>query len=154
MLESLGLVPRSSYAKFVCSKGDDGEVMFIKIIQDDDEPRKEGSNKGEGAATKELTMEYFDTFPTKDELTYHRYLMSGPIPSIFLRTPSSRKDAPLTLRYHATLGMCISKKLTLTLTPEVVVVKGGFQPERLTQGLKQWHGYAVSSLMDTAYWSS
>ncbi|GJX56362.1 retrovirus-related pol polyprotein from transposon TNT 1-94 [Tanacetum coccineum] len=31
MLESLGLVPRSSNAKFVCSKGDDGEVMFIEI---------------------------------------------------------------------------------------------------------------------------
>ncbi|GJV68695.1 retrovirus-related pol polyprotein from transposon TNT 1-94 [Tanacetum coccineum] len=31
------------------------------------------------------------------------------------------------------------------------VVKGGFQPERLA---RVWHGYAVSSLMDTAYWSS
>ncbi|GJY19360.1 hypothetical protein Tco_0390851 [Tanacetum coccineum] len=31
MLESLGLVPQSSNKKFVCSKGDDGEVMFIEI---------------------------------------------------------------------------------------------------------------------------
>ncbi|GJS75005.1 hypothetical protein Tco_0724886 [Tanacetum coccineum] len=37
--------------------------------------------------------------------------------------------------------------------PPLLKVKGGFQPERLAQGLKQWHRYAVSSLMDTAYWS-
>ncbi|GKD71793.1 hypothetical protein Tco_1325883 [Tanacetum coccineum] len=40
MLESLGLVPQSSNTKFVCSKEDDGEVMFIEIIRDDDEPRR------------------------------------------------------------------------------------------------------------------
>ncbi|GJS96135.1 zinc finger, CCHC-type containing protein [Tanacetum coccineum] len=38
MLESLGLVPQSSNTKFVCSKEDDGEVIFIEIIRDDDEP--------------------------------------------------------------------------------------------------------------------
>ncbi|GKG44254.1 hypothetical protein Tco_0485692, partial [Tanacetum coccineum] len=38
MLESLGLVHQSSNTKFVYSKEDDGEVMFIKIIRDDDEP--------------------------------------------------------------------------------------------------------------------
>ncbi|GKD86009.1 hypothetical protein Tco_1357163 [Tanacetum coccineum] len=29
-----------------------------------------------------------------------------------------------------------------------------FADYNLSYGLKQWHGYAVSSLMDTAYWSS
>ncbi|GJR70872.1 MAK10-like protein [Tanacetum coccineum] len=62
MLESLRLVPQSSNTKFVCSKEDDGEVMFIKIIRD----------KGEWATTEEPIVEYFDTFPTRDELTYHR----------------------------------------------------------------------------------
>ncbi|GJS56998.1 hypothetical protein Tco_0651782 [Tanacetum coccineum] len=46
MLESLGLVPQSSNTKFVCSKEDDGEVMFIEIIQDDDEPQNEGPDEG------------------------------------------------------------------------------------------------------------
>ncbi|GJR45080.1 hypothetical protein Tco_1313183 [Tanacetum coccineum] len=87
MLESHGLVPQSSNRKFIYSKGDDGEVMFIEIIRDDDEPRKEGPNEGEGAATEEPTVKFFDTLPARDELTYHRYLMSGPIPSIFLRNP-------------------------------------------------------------------
>ncbi|GKD45275.1 hypothetical protein Tco_1269920 [Tanacetum coccineum] len=71
---NLRLVPQSSNMKFVCSKGDDGEVMFIEIIRDDDEPRKEGPNEGEGATTEEPAMEYFDTLSTRDELTYHRKL--------------------------------------------------------------------------------
>ncbi|GJZ67844.1 MAK10-like protein [Tanacetum coccineum] len=50
LLESLGLVPQSSNTKFVCFKEDDGEVMFIEIIRDDDEPQNKGPNEGEGAA--------------------------------------------------------------------------------------------------------
>ncbi|GKA04850.1 hypothetical protein Tco_0683970 [Tanacetum coccineum] len=72
MLESLGLVPQSSNMKFICSKEDDGEVMFIEIIRDDDEPQNEGPNEGEGATTGERVVEYFDTFSTRNELTYHR----------------------------------------------------------------------------------
>ncbi|GJU73411.1 hypothetical protein Tco_1264816 [Tanacetum coccineum] len=72
MLELLGLVPQSSNTKFVCSKEDDGEVMFIEIIRDDDEPQNEDPNEGEWATTEEPVVEYFDTFPTRDELTYHR----------------------------------------------------------------------------------
>ncbi|GKA78628.1 hypothetical protein Tco_0785165 [Tanacetum coccineum] len=47
------------------------QVMFIEIIRDDDEPQNEGPNDGERATTEELVVEYFDTFPTRDELTYH-----------------------------------------------------------------------------------
>ncbi|GJW65735.1 hypothetical protein Tco_0117619 [Tanacetum coccineum] len=46
--------------------------MFIEIIRDDDEPQNEGSNDGEGETTKEPVVEYFDTFLTRDELTYYR----------------------------------------------------------------------------------
>ncbi|GJS97996.1 retrotransposon ORF1 [Tanacetum coccineum] len=98
MLESLGLVPQSSNTKFVCSKEDDGEVMFIEIIRDDDEPQNEDPNEGEGATTEETVVEYFDTFPTRNELTYHRYLMSGPIPSIFLRNPIITEGCPYNLK--------------------------------------------------------
>ncbi|GJU90954.1 hypothetical protein Tco_1303377 [Tanacetum coccineum] len=98
MLESLGLVPQSSNTKFAFSKEDDGEVMFIEIIRDDDEPHDEGPNKGEGVTMEEPVVEYFDTFPTRDELTYHRYLMSGPIPSIFLRNPIIMEGCPYNLK--------------------------------------------------------
>ncbi|GJW44575.1 hypothetical protein Tco_0073374 [Tanacetum coccineum] len=104
MLKSLGLVPQSSNAKFVCSKEDDGEVMFIEIIRYDDEPRNEGPNEGEGATMEEPTVEYFDTFPTKDELTYHRYLMSGQIPSIFLRNPIIMEGCLYNLKIPCNIG--------------------------------------------------
>ncbi|GJY47271.1 hypothetical protein Tco_0436334, partial [Tanacetum coccineum] len=71
MLESLGLVPQSSNMKFICSKEDDGEVMFIEVIRDDDEPQNEGPNEGEGATMEGPAIVYFDTFPTRDGLTYH-----------------------------------------------------------------------------------
>ncbi|GJU91163.1 hypothetical protein Tco_1303586 [Tanacetum coccineum] len=77
---------------------DDGEVMFIEIIRDDDEPQNEDPNEGEGAMTKEPVVEYFDTFPTRDELAYYRYLMSGPIPSIFLRNPIILEGCPYNLK--------------------------------------------------------
>ncbi|GJR54541.1 putative ribonuclease H-like domain-containing protein [Tanacetum coccineum] len=48
------LAPRSFNTKFVCSKEDDEEVMFIEIIQDDDEPQ----NKGERATIKESMRQY------------------------------------------------------------------------------------------------
>ncbi|GJX46284.1 hypothetical protein Tco_0271474 [Tanacetum coccineum] len=35
----------------------------------------------------EHEVEYFDIFPTRSELAYHKYLMCGPIPLIFLRNP-------------------------------------------------------------------
>ncbi|GJZ91430.1 hypothetical protein Tco_0663357 [Tanacetum coccineum] len=100
MLESLGLVPRSSKTKFICSKEDDGEVMFIEIIRDDDEPQ----NEEERTTTEEPVVEYFDTFPTRYELTYHRYLMSGPIPSIFLRNPIIMEGCPHNLKIPCNIG--------------------------------------------------
>ncbi|GJR69206.1 hypothetical protein Tco_0015271 [Tanacetum coccineum] len=87
MLESLRLVPQSFNMKFDCSKKGNGEVMFIEIIRDDDEPPNENPNVGEEEMKEEPVVEYFDIFPTRDELTYHRYLMSGLIPSTFLRNP-------------------------------------------------------------------
>ncbi|GKD72774.1 hypothetical protein Tco_1331056 [Tanacetum coccineum] len=46
------LVPHSSNTKIFYSKEDDGKVMFIEIIRDDDEHQNEGPNEGEGATTE------------------------------------------------------------------------------------------------------
>nr|GEV64065.1 hypothetical protein [Tanacetum cinerariifolium] len=85
--ESLGLVPRSPDTEVVCTKGDDGEVMFIELIRKnydyrEGEPKKEGSTTTEGVAA-----EYFDIFLTRGELAYHKYLMGSLIYSIFLSNP-------------------------------------------------------------------
>nr|GEU71967.1 MAK10-like protein [Tanacetum cinerariifolium] len=39
--ESLGLVPLLSGTEFVCTKGDDGDVMFIKIVKKNDDSSME-----------------------------------------------------------------------------------------------------------------
>ncbi|GJW17228.1 hypothetical protein Tco_0024664 [Tanacetum coccineum] len=54
----------------ITTEQDDGEVMFIEIIRDD-EPQNKDPNEGEEEMTEEPVVEYFDTFPTRNELTYH-----------------------------------------------------------------------------------
>ncbi|GKE72310.1 hypothetical protein Tco_1534351, partial [Tanacetum coccineum] len=83
-LESLDLVPRSSDIEFVFTK-DDGDEMFIEIIRKYDDSLEEGPEDEENITIEGLEVEYFDTFFTRSELAYNKYLMSGPIPSLFLR---------------------------------------------------------------------
>ncbi|GJZ92853.1 hypothetical protein Tco_0664918 [Tanacetum coccineum] len=91
-------------------KRDDGDVMFIEIIKKIDDSRKEEPEVGENAEARELEVEYFDIFPTRNELAYHKYLMSGPNPSIFMRNPIITEGCPSNLEYHATLDMSMWKK--------------------------------------------
>ncbi|GJR66602.1 MAK10-like protein [Tanacetum coccineum] len=49
------------------------------IIRDDDEPQNKSPNEGEGRTMEGPTVEYFDTFPTRDELTYHKEDANGGI---------------------------------------------------------------------------
>ncbi|GJS52941.1 hypothetical protein Tco_0626303 [Tanacetum coccineum] len=44
--ESLGLTPQLSGTKVVCTKGDDGDVMFIEIVKKNDNSRKEEPEAG------------------------------------------------------------------------------------------------------------
>ncbi|GKC36189.1 hypothetical protein Tco_1048573, partial [Tanacetum coccineum] len=96
--ESLGLVPQSSNTELVCTKGDDGDVMFIKIVKTNEDSYKEEPEFGE------QEVEYFDIFPTRSELAYHKYLMCGPIPSIFLRNPIIMKGCPSNLKIPCNIG--------------------------------------------------
>ncbi|GKF54277.1 hypothetical protein Tco_0161187, partial [Tanacetum coccineum] len=52
--ESLGLVPQSSNTELVCTKGDDGDVMFIEIFKTNDDSRKEEPK------AREQEVKYFD----------------------------------------------------------------------------------------------
>nr|GEU31211.1 protein kinase-like domain, concanavalin A-like lectin/glucanase domain protein [Tanacetum cinerariifolium] len=58
--------------KFVCTKGDDSDVMFIEIIKNNDDSHEEDPEVDENAKARELEVEYFDIFPTRSELAYHR----------------------------------------------------------------------------------
>ncbi|GKB87028.1 hypothetical protein Tco_0959300 [Tanacetum coccineum] len=96
--ESLGLVPQLSGTEFVCTKGDDGNVMFIEMVKKDDDSRKEEPK------AKRLAVDYFDIFPTRSEFAYHKYLMCGPIPSIFLRNPIITEGCPSNLKIPCNIG--------------------------------------------------
>ncbi|GKD04539.1 hypothetical protein Tco_1179513 [Tanacetum coccineum] len=100
-LGELGLVPQIPDVEFVCTK--DGDVLFIKIIKKN-EPDERDPREVEERSIKEVEIEYFDTFPTRDELTYHRYLMSGPVPSIFLRDPIITTRCPKNIKIPCNIG--------------------------------------------------
>ncbi|GJV27646.1 hypothetical protein Tco_1384094 [Tanacetum coccineum] len=66
--ESLRLVPPSSNTELICTKEEDGDVMFIEIVWKDDDSHKEEPKAGE------QEVEHFDMFLTRSELTYHKKL--------------------------------------------------------------------------------
>ncbi|GKA60104.1 hypothetical protein Tco_0759417 [Tanacetum coccineum] len=64
------LVPQASkQPNLDCTKGDDGDVMFIKIVKTNDDPHKEEPE------VREQEVEYFDILPTRNESAYHKYLI-------------------------------------------------------------------------------
>nr|GEU42645.1 MAK10-like protein [Tanacetum cinerariifolium] len=79
--------PLDPSISFITEKEDDGDVMFIEIINKYDDSREEELRENEHATIGGPEVEYFDTFFTRIELAYHKYLMCGPIPSLFLRNP-------------------------------------------------------------------
>ncbi|GJU85939.1 hypothetical protein Tco_1293485 [Tanacetum coccineum] len=96
--ESLGLVPPLSNAELVYTKEKYGDVMFIEIVPKDDASRMEEPKAGE------QEVGYFDIFPTKSELAYHKYLMCSLIPSIFLRNPIIMEGCPSNLKIPCNIG--------------------------------------------------
>ncbi|GJY74993.1 hypothetical protein Tco_0479424 [Tanacetum coccineum] len=92
LFESLGLAHQLSSTEFVYTKWDDSDMMFIEIVKKNDDSRKEEPE------LRGLEVEYFDIFPTRSELAYHKYLMCGPIPSIFLRNPIITEGCPSNLK--------------------------------------------------------
>ncbi|GKA59280.1 hypothetical protein Tco_0758593 [Tanacetum coccineum] len=96
--ESLGLVPQSYNTELVCAKVDDGDVMFIEIVKTSGDSRKEEHE------AREQEVEYFDVLSTRSELEYHKYLMCGPISSIFLRNPIIMEGCPSNLKIPCNIG--------------------------------------------------
>nr|GEV05015.1 protein kinase-like domain, concanavalin A-like lectin/glucanase domain protein [Tanacetum cinerariifolium] len=109
--KSLGLVPQSSDNEVVCTKRADREVLFIELIRKNDdsseeEPEEEGSTTIEGVGAK-----YFDIFPTRSELAYHKYLMCSLIPLIFRKKPIITEGCPSNLKIPCNIGHIMRRKL-------------------------------------------
>nr|GEV67141.1 30S ribosomal protein S5, chloroplastic [Tanacetum cinerariifolium] len=96
--------PPDPSVAFITKKGDDGKVMFIELIRKNDDS-SEGEPEEEGSTTtEEVGATYFDIFPTRSELAYHKYLMCSPIPVIFLRNPIIMKGCPSNLKIPCNIG--------------------------------------------------
>ncbi|GKD33327.1 hypothetical protein Tco_1248836 [Tanacetum coccineum] len=85
------------------------------------DPSDDNSHKEEPEAGVQ-EVEYLDIFPTRIELAYHKYLMCGLIPSIFLRNPIIMEGCPLNLKIPCNIGHVILGfyKECLELGPEYV----------------------------------
>nr|GEW79960.1 hypothetical protein [Tanacetum cinerariifolium] len=103
-LESFNLVPQLPDTKFVYTKEDDEDVMFMEIIKKYDDSREGELEEDENTMTRGLGVEYFDKFPTRSKLAYHKYLMSVPIPSLFLRNPIIVGGSPSNLKIPCNIG--------------------------------------------------
>ncbi|GKD25520.1 hypothetical protein Tco_1231734, partial [Tanacetum coccineum] len=77
---------------------DDGDVMFIEIVKKNDDS---GNEEPEAGGSE---VEYFDILQTRSELAYHKYLMCGPIPLIFLRNPIITEGCPSNLKIPYNIG--------------------------------------------------
>ncbi|GJZ36607.1 hypothetical protein Tco_0582798 [Tanacetum coccineum] len=102
--ESLGFVPQSSDTEVVCTKGADREVMFIELIRKNDESSKGEPEEERSTTTEWVGAKYFDIFPTRSELAYHKYLMCSPILLIFPRNPIIMEGCPSNLKIPCNIG--------------------------------------------------
>ncbi|GJX55467.1 hypothetical protein Tco_0285364 [Tanacetum coccineum] len=101
---------------------DDGDMMFIEIIKKNDDSHKEEPEEGENARVRELEVEYFDVFPTRSELAYHRYLMCGPIPSIFPRNPIIIEGCPSNLKVPCNIVYVHIEKAYIDLNSHLNII--------------------------------
>ncbi|GJZ78121.1 hypothetical protein Tco_0642793 [Tanacetum coccineum] len=74
------------------------------MIRKNDDSREDGPEDEGSTTTDRVGLEYFDMFPTRSELAYHKYLMYSPIPLIFLRKPIVTEGCPSNLKIPCNIG--------------------------------------------------
>ncbi|GJT81034.1 hypothetical protein Tco_1055376 [Tanacetum coccineum] len=104
-----------------------GEVGLVEIFKEYEvrDVRKEKEEKIEEdeeiVEVEELGVEYFDKFPTKEELAYHKYLLHEPITSFYRRmrlgfvvvcakvTPRQKRDRVKSRHIRSEMGIRVLK---------------------------------------------
>ncbi|GJT27736.1 retrotransposon ORF1 [Tanacetum coccineum] len=105
ILESLNLKTQSSYSRIVCKKANDSDVMLIELIKNTDDLSEEELDENDDVlGEEEFEGDDFDKFPTRSELTYHKYLMSAPFPSMIVSNPIIVEGNPLNLKIPCNIG--------------------------------------------------
>ncbi|GJY10956.1 retrovirus-related pol polyprotein from transposon TNT 1-94 [Tanacetum coccineum] len=128
MLELLGLVPQSSNTKFVCSKKDGGEVMFIEIIQDVDEPQNEDPNEGEGATTEGPTGLSQGRIKIRALLIQHECKAAIEVLPMDME---AQTKAELNKKAQSAVILCLGNKVLREVTRETTAAGVKFEDEDL-----------------------
>ncbi|GKE11659.1 hypothetical protein Tco_1415210, partial [Tanacetum coccineum] len=81
-----------------CLEGEVGFVELFKEYEIGDVREEEIEEEEEVVEVEELGVEYFDKFPTKDELAYHKYLFHDPGPPFYRRCPIIVEGNPSNLK--------------------------------------------------------
>ncbi|GJY51179.1 hypothetical protein Tco_0442026 [Tanacetum coccineum] len=85
LLESLNLTAPPLEKDFSYLEGDVRFVELFKKYEIGDRSEGETKDEEEVVEVEEVGVEYFDKFPTKDKLAYHKNLLRDPSPSLFKR---------------------------------------------------------------------
>ncbi|GJT93777.1 hypothetical protein Tco_1082622 [Tanacetum coccineum] len=85
----------------------EGEVGFVEVFKEyeiGDVREEELEEEEEVVEVEELGVEYFDKFPTRNELAYHKYLLRDPSPPFCRRYPIIIGGNPSNLKIPCNIG--------------------------------------------------
>ncbi|GJT55549.1 hypothetical protein Tco_0990603 [Tanacetum coccineum] len=100
-LENINVDPSMSLdpsVSFISKKSSNSIHSSNRSVKKYDDSHEEEPEAGEHE------VDYFDIFLTRSELAYHKYLMCGLIPSIFLRNPNIMEGCPSNLKIPCNIG--------------------------------------------------
>ncbi|GKD98988.1 hypothetical protein Tco_1382885 [Tanacetum coccineum] len=83
-----------------------GDVKFVELFKEYEigDFSDEEIEEGEIVEEEEVSVEYFDKFTTRSELTYHKYLLYEPIRPLLMRRPIIVGGSPLSLKTPCNIG--------------------------------------------------
>ncbi|GJZ23077.1 hypothetical protein Tco_0560536 [Tanacetum coccineum] len=105
ILESLNLISSSSCTRVVCKKEKDSDTMLIELIKNNDDLGEEKLAENDDViGEEESSIEYFDRFLTRRELTHRKWLMCAPVPSMTLSDHIIVGGNPFNLKILCNIG--------------------------------------------------
>ncbi|GJW92766.1 hypothetical protein Tco_0172438, partial [Tanacetum coccineum] len=122
LLESLNLVIPPLDREYSCLEREVGFVELFKEYEIGDVRWEENEEEEEVVEVEELGVEYFDKFPTKDELAYHKYLFHDPSPPFYRRCPIIVEENPSNLKIPCNIGQVHMWKAYIDLNSLVKIM--------------------------------
>ncbi|GKB72146.1 retrotransposon ORF1 [Tanacetum coccineum] len=91
------------------------DARLSKFEADFKQNKKDDNSRKEEPEAGEKEVEYFDVFPARSELAYHKYLIYDLIPLIFLRNPIIMEGCPSNLKIPCNIGHAHVEKAYIDL---------------------------------------